>query len=150
MSSFFCNWGIVSLHTLWEHLWVSLIVWVGLGFLPRSIPSGSYNSFASFSIEFLEPWGEGFGGDLSFKTEFFKVFCKHRTYLPGQGYMNGLKEPNQEPQQDWVCENFIENNETSYIINRNRIYLLMSVSMQLQFTAYNSFGTHDMVHQINV
>ena len=126
MSSFFCNWGIVSSYILWEHLCISIIV-----FLPSSIPSGSYNSFASFSIEFLEPWGEGFGGDLSFKTELFKIFCKHHTYLPGQGYMNGLKELNHGPQEDWGCDNFIENNEIPYTLNRSRIYLLMSVSMQL-------------------
>lgn len=46
---------------------------VGLVFLVSSIPSDSYTLPASSSMRFPEFWGEGFDGDLPFRTERSKV-----------------------------------------------------------------------------
>jgi len=42
-------------------------------FLVSSVPMGSYSLLASYSMEFSEPQGEGFDGDLPFRTKCSKV-----------------------------------------------------------------------------
>lgn len=42
-------------------------------FLRSSIPSASYTLSTSSSTGFPEPWGEGFDGDISFRTQHSKV-----------------------------------------------------------------------------
>lgn len=60
--------------SLWVHndpAWQCLEVLVAL---VSCIPSESYNLIAFSSTEFHEPWGEGFYGNITFRTKYSKVF----------------------------------------------------------------------------